>query len=237
MQQNSTKPIRPAATILIVRDCKDGVEVITMQRSPSMRFLPGFLSFPGGSLQSEDWQFARGRTTGSIIASEREDDTAYAIAAIRETGEEVGFLPAVIGQTGEAADGRISWSVQEALLEREKSLPEILMKADWRLDLSRLRFIGRWVTPPHMPLRFDTRFFLIDGSGVSGPLSVYQSENVWGKWCHPSTLLAAVRGGEEKAVPPTIAMLEALASAPSTEWCLNSLVVPGPSLEGERTGI
>ena len=31
-----------------------------------------------------------------------------------------------------------------------------------RLDASRLRFAGRWLTPPFSPLRFDNRFFLLE---------------------------------------------------------------------------
>jgi 8-oxo-dGTP pyrophosphatase MutT (NUDIX family) len=231
MQQNLTKPIRPAATVLIIRDRQDGVEVITLQRSPSMRFLPGFLSFPGGSLQDDDWLCARERTNGSIIASGQDDDLAYAVAAIREAGEEVGVLPALVGQTGSPADNRISLPLQAALLANEKSLLQILKEEGMWLDVSQLRFVGRWVTPAHMPARFDTRFFLVDGSATHGTLSVHESENVWAKWCRPGDLLAAIREGREKAVPPTIAMLEALATAPSTSWCLDRLNVPGPILQ------
>lgn len=233
MQHDSAKPIRPAATILIVRDFVGKVEVMTLQRSLSMRFLPGFLSFPGGSLQDDDWQFARQGTIGCVIASEQDDDTTYAVAAIRETGEEIGFLPAVTNAVGRSVNGRISISEQSALLRNEKSLAETLAKANWRLDLGQVRYVGRWITPAHMPARFDTRFFLVDGAFLEEPLSVHESENAWAKWCNPEELLAAVCDGREKAVPPTIAMLKALSVAPNVKWCFEGLSVPQPILQQE----
>ncbi len=229
MEADLVKPIRPAASILIVRDGTKGLEVVTMKRSPSMRFLPGYLSFPGGSLQEDDWKLARTRMKGEIIDSNEDDDRVYAVAAIRETVEEIGWLPAIMGQAGKPTSLEIPNAVQAALLEEKTTLLDILAGDGWWLDAGRLRSVGRWVTPAHMPARFDTRFFFVIGTEIGESFSVHESENVWAKWCRPADLLSAIANGNEQAVPPTIAMLKNLAKAPNTTWCLQSLSVPGPA--------
>ncbi len=228
MHADPHESIRPAATVLIIRDGSGGVEVVTMKRSPSMRFLPEYLSFPGGSLQGSDWELAATRVMGTVVGSKMEDDLVYAIAAVRETGEEIGWLPAVAGQAGEPVDSNIQEALQTALLLHEQTLSDILVGSSWWVDAGKLRFVGRWVTPEQMPVRFDTRFFVVDGLRAQDSFSVNESENRWAKWCRPKELLAAIGAGRQKAVSPTIAMLEALANAPNVAWCLESLMVPGP---------
>jgi len=39
---------RPAATLLLVRDSNDGLQVLMTQRSPTASFAPGVFVFPGG---------------------------------------------------------------------------------------------------------------------------------------------------------------------------------------------
>jgi 8-oxo-dGTP pyrophosphatase MutT (NUDIX family) len=84
-----------------------------------------------------------------------------ALAAIRETFEETGLLLGVGGQTTSKIP-RGPWSDFAAA----KILP----------DLGALHFIGRAITPPGRPRRFDARFFTMDAGtiahrieGVTGP--------------------------------------------------------------------
>ena len=44
----------PAATVTLVRDSPRGVEVLMLQRSHSLRFMPGAHVFPGGGLDVAD---------------------------------------------------------------------------------------------------------------------------------------------------------------------------------------
>lgn len=231
MNTNENKPIRPAASLLIVRDAAEGVEVVTMKRASSMRFLPGYLAFPGGTLQEDDWQLARASTVGMVIAAQHVEDAAFAVAALRETAEEVGWLPAMVGQAGEPLHNRLSAENQQALLCSDHTIGDILSLANGQLNLKKLRFVGRWVTPAHMSARFDTRFFIVDGTRFGDELTVSESENMWARWSRPAELLAAIQAGSELAVPPTLAILAALAGAKDVNWCLRSLFVPGPSHE------
>src|SRR5205807_1677382 len=87
---------------------------------------------------------------------------AFALAAIRETFEETGLVLGVPVREAPASVPPGAW----AAFAQAKILP----------DLSDLHFIGRAVTPPGRPRRFDARFFTLDASsiahrieGVTGP--------------------------------------------------------------------
>jgi 8-oxo-dGTP pyrophosphatase MutT (NUDIX family) len=66
---------REAASLILLRDSKDGPEVLLVERNPEQRFMGGAWVFPGGAVHAED--------------------AGPAAAAIRELGEEAGIaLPA-----------------------------------------------------------------------------------------------------------------------------------------------
>ncbi len=222
---SGSKVIRPAASLLIVRDGEDGVEVLVMKRSHEMRFLPGYLAYPGGSLDSRDWMENASWWTGSIIGQNRHDDPAYAIGAVRECAEEVGWLCALQSDSGIYA---LSEQEQRGLLTGECTLDHLLAAHGFKLDGSSIRFVGRWVTPPHMPARFDTRFFLYVMRVESPEPRLHSTENEWVRWCRPVDLLSSIQMGAHNAVPPTIAMLKGIAEYSSADDCLQSLSVPGP---------
>ena len=94
---------RPAATVLLLRDGPEGVEVLMTRRSPTASFAPGAYVFPGGTIDAADAQ-AHGAT-----AHRPTQDGArltQAIAAIRESFEELGVLLArhQDGRPADAAD-------------------------------------------------------------------------------------------------------------------------------------
>ena len=47
-------PLRPAATILLLRDAAPGIEVLMTRRSLTASFAPGAYVFPGGALDPAD---------------------------------------------------------------------------------------------------------------------------------------------------------------------------------------
>lgn len=224
-------PIRPAATILIVRDAQEGIEVLTLKRAKHMRFLPGFIAFPGGAVSPSDVNLADECVVGEIVASERADDAVHAVAALRECAEEIAWLcclteDAVGGAQGTVSDRVLSEAEQQALLDSDGAFGELL--GPYRIDANRLRFVGRWVTPKGMPARFDTRFFVYVANSVNLPVHVHASELEWAKWVNPAEVLAAIERGEEEAVPPTRAMLNALSKMSNANMCMKELTVPGP---------
>ncbi len=228
-QQMKAKPIRPAATLMVIRQGARGIEVLALKRSEAMRFLPGYLAFPGGALSATDWNDVASCWTGLLVGQERPDDPVYALAAIRECAEEVGWLCAL--STKDEAE-LLTESEQCRLLAEEIGLGDLLQSRNAAVDGAKLRFVGRWVTPPSMPARFDTRFFLTVLRADTPDIRHHGAETAWVDWCAPDDLLDAIQRGEHPAVPPTIAMLRNLAGYTSVDQCFANLYVPGPDAEG-----
>jgi len=218
------KPIRPASTLLLVREGGSGLEVMTMRRSQNMRFLPGYLAFPGGSLDVTDKTALNLCGQATLIAQERADDRLFAVAAIRECAEEVGFLCG-LEVAGEplrrnlTSEEQVQWLTQQIFWDW-------LGAAGGRVNLGALRFVGRWITPNDMPARFDTRFFLYRANEWMTKPMLHQAENEWAEWLRPSDVLAAIAEKREQAVAPTRAMLQALDNLQTVEACMRELYVP-----------
>jgi 8-oxo-dGTP pyrophosphatase MutT (NUDIX family) len=89
-------PIRPAATVVLLRDGSDGLEVWLQQRSLSLAFAAGMHAFPGGRVDDDE-------DVGAVqhdvvhersVWGDRDSDTvrAHLAAAVRETHEESGVM-------------------------------------------------------------------------------------------------------------------------------------------------
>ena len=56
-ESGTPAPALPAATVTIVRDAGDGIEVLMMRRNLKSGFVPGMYVFPGGGLDEADLLF------------------------------------------------------------------------------------------------------------------------------------------------------------------------------------
>lgn len=65
---------RAAASVIVLRDTSEGIEILFVRRAPELKFMGGAWVFPGGSLLESD---------GSI-----DDDASWKAAGTRETWEE-----------------------------------------------------------------------------------------------------------------------------------------------------
>lgn len=226
-EHRALKPIRPAASLLVVRERAGVFEVLSLLRSRHMRFLPGHVAFPGGTLDELDWDYAGVPGSGHVVAGEGDDDNAFAIGALRECAEETGNLVALRSPAGRLEEP-LTEAMQADLLAGRVHYPQLLARRDAGIALDRLRFVGRWITPADRPARFDTRFFLYICEDSQLPIRVHPDENEWGQWREPAGLLAEIEQGVVAAVPPTRAMLRALAALGSAGAAWTSLHVPGP---------
>src|SRR5438046_2633233 len=92
-------PALPAATVTLVRDADDGIEVLMLQRNFQSGFMPGMFLFPGGAVDDADRAPAvLERCAGvddaraSAALGLPDGGLAYWAAAIRESFEEAGVL-------------------------------------------------------------------------------------------------------------------------------------------------
>jgi 8-oxo-dGTP pyrophosphatase MutT (NUDIX family) len=168
----SSPHVRPkdAATLILVDRGGPVPKVLLGKRHHGHKFMPGKFVFPGGRVDPADRQMpvaheldphTQAHLMKRLQRPSAAKARALALAAIRETFEETGLVLGVGGQTTRKIP-RGPWSDFAAA----KILP----------DLGALHFIGRAITPPGRPRRFDARFFTMDASaiahrieGVTGP--------------------------------------------------------------------
>ncbi|MBN8921050.1 MAG: NUDIX domain-containing protein [Rhizobiales bacterium] len=170
---------RDAATLILIDRSGPAPKVLMGRRHARHKFMPGVFVFPGGRLETFD---ARMPYAGDLSATNSARlmkmvqrpsmarARGLALAALRETAEEVGLL---LGQAAERMPKLPSDSWQP--FADAKVLP----------DLAQLHFIARAITPPRRNRRFDARFFAADADavrhridGVVGPDSELD-EMVW----------------------------------------------------------
>jgi 8-oxo-dGTP pyrophosphatase MutT (NUDIX family) len=162
--------IRPAASVLVLRDGARGVEVLLMRRPErgDNDFRSGACVFPGGVLDAADsgaWRWCLGQD--DAMASARlglaEGGLNYFVAALRECFEEVGLLFVCQPDGGPAdltphAQALRDW--RHRLHHGQATMAALCEAFDWRLDLREMAYFSHWLTPVVRPKRFDTRFFV-----------------------------------------------------------------------------
>jgi 8-oxo-dGTP pyrophosphatase MutT (NUDIX family) len=203
-------PIRPAATILLVRD-DPMFEVLMVKRHHQIDFASGALVFPGGKTHAGDHDPAWERR---VIGWERTapDKRALRIAAIREAYEETGILLARHGDGSAFRGDARAGDAREAIAADQRSFLDLVGELDVCLDLDALTVFARWITPAMMPKRFDTWFYIADAP--PDQLALCDGwETVDAEWIAPTEALRLAETGERTVIFPTRMNLQLLAEA------------------------
>lgn len=149
---------RHAATLIIVRRDGKKPRLLMGRRAGGHAFMPSKWVFPGGRVDRTDFSAPaasdlRPETHEKLALTARHASPqlprALAMAAVRETFEEVGLL---LAKEAPARPGAGPW--------RE------FLEAGALADLSALRFVARAITPPYRPRRFDARFFMAEADAL-----------------------------------------------------------------------
>lgn len=172
--------VRPAATLILLRDREGAIEVVMGHRPPGGVFGDVWV-FPGGVVEDRDLSIAA------------HPDDAWMLAAVRETAEEVGIL--LVRPEGAMVDVRPDDDLYARLEERGAEF-----------DLSRLVYLSNWVTPRFVPRRFDTRFYLTVITDASEPRPV-TGEFVTAEWIDVRRALDLHEAGDMPLILPTLAHL------------------------------
>ena len=209
-------PIRPAATVMLVRDAADGgggVEVFMMRRTTRAAFGAGMYVFPGGRVDGVDGAdeiapYCRGLDdeTASEKLGIEHGGLAYWVAAVRECFEEAGVLLASPRNGGPLT---LRNEDRHEVHDSSLSLVELCRRDDLVLDLSTTHYVDHWITPVGEQRRFDTRFFLTEMPDDQEPLHD-DKETVDSLWVRPGVALDMQAAGELTMMPPTMANLRFL---------------------------
>ncbi len=208
-------PAKPriSAGVVPYRLAPDGsCEVFWVKRSKALRFMGGWNAFPGGRLSDRDAAApVRGTMDGYEAFLASGPIVGQPACALRELFEEAGILP-VTGSLSAASVPADLGAAREDLLAERLDFGAWLDERRLVLDMSRLRYAGRWVTPPLSPLRFDATFFLLEWpTREAVQPSVIPGELTSGEWIRPSEALARWTAGEALLAQPTLETLRVLA--------------------------
>jgi len=220
-----TEPKDAAAVILLRHDTDpNNPEVFWVKRSIKLAFLGGYRAFPGGQREADDAE-ARVRNCDD---SER---AAMMSCAARELFEETGVLLARGAATltvGQRA------SLLDELESERMSWPQLLAHFGLELDASDFTFVGRWVTPPFAPRRFDTWFFLATCPAKTDPRVTGDAELETGEWIIARDAYEQWQRSEIIVVPPVLHAMKSLAAGLNDETVTRFLSVPGAHREPTR---
>ncbi len=216
-----TVTIRDAATVMLVRDGNDGLEVFMVRRHLQSDFVGGAYVFPGGAVDPADRAdpeldavcVGRSDAQASAELGIDDDGLAYWVAAIRESFEEAGVLLALDG------DDFVSLA-DDAVAERfaehrrrvdagEERLVEVCEQEGLVLAVGELHYFSHWITPKGPTRRYDTRFFVCRAPDEQVPLHD-DAETIASVWIRPAEALERHSRGELELILPTIRNLEAI---------------------------
>ena len=213
--QREPAPLRPAATVLLLRDGtgpdgQPGTEVLMTRRSMSASFAPGAYVFPGGGIDAAD-----AAAHGLARHRPQQDGTALtqAVAAIRESFEELGILLAY------HADGRMADAGTVAALDRSAPLLDQCRAQGLQLAADQVFVLAHWITDRDLPRRFDVPFLVARVPAGQEPVAD-ETEQFEPVWVRPADALARHAAGQFFLIFPTIRTLERLQNYASVDAVL-----------------
>ena len=219
----------PAATVLLVRDNNEKIEVFMLKRASQTNF-GGAWVFPGGKLDTDDGLkdvadicFGLDDQEASAKFNTQEGGIHYWIACIRECFEESGILLAcrangeLVNDTSDE-ENKLIKQYRKKLLNGEHVFLDMMKELDMQLATDQLAYIAHWVTPEIEKKRYNTRFFIAKSPAQRADHDGY--EGVDSKWMNPEHALAEMKEGKFPIIMPTIKSLEFVAKYQTTQSLL-----------------
>ena len=214
-----------------------------VRRHPESSFGAAY-AFPGGVVDDDDaavHEFCIG--LGSRHANSRLGVKAQGLdlysAAIRELFEESGILLACSSNLDEDLS-----IVRDALNDGTERWADFVMRNRLELQCDKLHYFSHWLTPPTLPRRYSTRFFLAELP--QGQTAMHcGGELTDSQWISAHDMLGASRDGDVELHFPTIKTLESIArhktlealvdwARSCVEWGVTSMVPKIIERDGEQ---
>ena len=198
--QRDPAPLRPAATVLLLRDGAGGLEVLMTRRSLTASFAPGAYVFPGGGIDAAD---AAAHAQATRRPTQSDLHLTQAIAAIRESFEELGVLLA------RHRDGSPATAADVYALDRHAPFVPQCAARGLMLAAADVYVLAHWITDRDLPRRFDVPFLVARMPEGQTPVAD-EAEQFEPVWVRPADALARHAAGQFFIIFPTIRTLDRL---------------------------
>jgi 8-oxo-dGTP pyrophosphatase MutT (NUDIX family) len=210
-----------ASTVLVLRELAQRLEVLCVRRHPKLSAWGGAVAFPGGKVEPEDAlpdtsgldsePLPRCRDFGDDADAQR----GFTVAAARECFEEVCVLPIVGGGVGHEAAAALRESLGRGRLFRQ-----VLVEHRLGVDLGVFVPLAHWITPPHLPRRFDARFYVLRlPDGQTGASDGAETTSAF--WTEPKEILFQFERGDVELAAPTLWMLDMLSTKRTVDHAID----------------
>ncbi len=203
---------RPAATVLLLRDTPGGFEVLMTRRAMTASFAPGAYVFPGGVVDAAD---ATSHAQARRRPTQSDEHLTQAIAAIRESFEELGILLA------RHTDGRMADDSDIAALDRKAPFVAQCAARGLTLPADEVFVLAHWTTDRDLPRRFEVPFLVARMPAGQSPVAD-EAEQFEPVWVSPANALAKHHAGRFEMIFPTIRTLERLQAFPDVDAVLQA---------------
>ena len=155
----------PSATVVLVRDARNGPEVFLALRKKNAAFGASYV-FPGGGIDPVDKNFESNVTDNEnkVINDYLDLKTGgfeYFSAAIRELFEEAGIL-LVLNNKKQFPEHLNLQQYRDLIYSKRLCWNDFIDENSLNLDHNKLVYFSYWVTPLYLSRRYTTRFFITE---------------------------------------------------------------------------
>lgn len=215
-EQRQPVATRRAATVLLLRDAPEGLQVLMTRRSEHASFAPGAYVFPGGAVDAGDATAA-----GDFRAGQDATARADAMAAIRESFEELGVLLC------KHADGRWATQADIEALDRHGPFFAQCERLGLRPAADEVFMLAHWITDRDMPKRFDVPFLVAPMPPGQSPVAD-EAEQFEPVWVGPQAALDLHAAGKFFMIFPTIRTLQRMSAHANVASVMGALANERP---------
>ena len=191
------KPLHLAATVVIVRDGDDGLEVLMVLRHRKLKFGGGSWVFPGGRVDEADYSRADNHEPPAVLS-----EVPAAYSDVAETTH--------LDVNSAVAD--VDASPEKFAAARRAAVRETLEETGLAVGIDDMVCFSHWIPPPIAPKRFATWFFVV-AAPEDQEVVVDGGEITDHVWTKPQDKIRMRNEGEEDdMLPPTYVTLVELAA-------------------------
>lgn len=214
--------VSQAATVLLLRDGEQGLEVFMVERNHKSNAFAAMLVFPGGKVDTSDAsKEVKAHCNGGDELSEQQ--LPFAVAAAREAFEESGVLLATDTSGNPIPTDQLLALQQfrQPLNNGELGFGQFLQQHKLTVQLGELVHYSHWITPDFEPRRFNTHFYLAR-MPQGQELQHDGYETVGSLWITPADALVDAAEGKRRVIFPTLRNLERLATCATVNQALSA---------------